>query len=110
MHRINNVRLPCPIGDLEEETLWQLSLDEEEVITSLTRMDLALEGSEDTWGGDWLSPRGIDLQINGGLGVSFSELSLQDLPKLLELLDYLWRDGVRAICPTIVTSSISSVL
>lgn len=29
--------------------------------------------------GDWLSLGGIDLQINGGLGLAFPDLKLQDL-------------------------------
>ena len=42
-----------------------------------------------SWGGDWVSPRGIDLQINGGLGLAFPELTDGDLPRLLELLELL---------------------
>jgi N-acetylglucosamine-6-phosphate deacetylase len=49
---------------------------------------------------------GVDLQINGGLGLAFPELSSDDLPKLLELLDLLWQDGVEAISPTLVTCGV----
>ncbi len=45
----------------------------------------------------------MDLQINGGLGLAFPELTPADLPRLHELLELLWRDGVEAICPTLVT-------
>jgi N-acetylglucosamine-6-phosphate deacetylase len=61
----------------------------------------------DDWGGDWLSPAGVDLQINGGLGLAFPELTPADLPRLLELLELLWRDGVEAICPTLVTCGVA---
>jgi N-acetylglucosamine-6-phosphate deacetylase len=60
----------------------------------------------DDWGGDWLSPAGVDLQINGGLGLAFPELTPADLPRLGELLELLWRDGVEAICPTLVTCAV----
>jgi len=61
----------------------------------------------ESWNGDTLSRRGIDLQINGGLGLAFTELSEQDLPRLLELLELLWRDGVEAIAPTLVTCAVA---
>ena len=59
------------------------------------------------WGGDWISPRGVDLQINGGLGLAFPELTPADLPRLLELLELLWQDGVEAIAPTLVTCGVA---
>jgi hypothetical protein len=59
------------------------------------------------WRGDWLSPAGVDLQINGGLGLAFPELTATDLPLLEELLELLWRDGVEAICPTLVTCAVA---
>ena len=31
-------------------------------------------------GGDWLSLGGLDLQINGGLGLAFPEVTHEDLP------------------------------
>ena len=60
----------------------------------------------ENWNGDWISPRGIDLQINGGLGLAFPELTPNDLPRLVELLELLWSDGVEAIAPTLVTCGI----
>ena len=38
-------------------------------------------GGED-WSGDWLSPMGIDLQINGGLGITFSDLTDKDFDQM----------------------------
>ncbi|MFM8966384.1 MAG: N-acetylglucosamine-6-phosphate deacetylase, partial [Vulcanococcus sp.] len=52
------------------------------------------------------SPGGVDLQSNGGLGLAFPEVQEGDLPRLLELLELLWRDGVEAIAPTLVTCGI----
>nr|WP_160148592.1 N-acetylglucosamine-6-phosphate deacetylase [[Leptolyngbya] sp. PCC 7376] len=59
--------------------------------------------------GDWLSLGGIDLQINGGLGLAFPEVTQDDLPKLREICDYLWAQGVDGFCPTIVTTSLENI-
>jgi N-acetylglucosamine-6-phosphate deacetylase len=55
--------------------------------------------------GDWLSWGGIDLQINGGLGLAFPDLEPKDYPKLREICAYLWQQGVDGFLPTIVTTS-----
>ena len=71
-----------------------------------SRSEAKTKPGDESWNGDWISPRGIDLQINGGLGLAFPELVPSDLPRLLELLDWLWSDGVEAIAPTVVTCGI----
>jgi N-acetylglucosamine-6-phosphate deacetylase len=58
---------------------------------------------------DYLSLGGVDLQINGGLGLAFPDLTEKDLPKLAEICDYLWQQGVDGFCPTIVTTSIAKI-
>ncbi len=55
--------------------------------------------------GDWLSLGGIDLQINGGLGLAFPDLEITDLPKLQQICDFLWEQGVNGFLPTIVTTA-----
>lgn len=64
----------------------------------------------------WLSMGGVDLQINGGLGLAFTDLSLElsvgDVPspeRLSDICKYLWQEGVDAFLPTLVTSSIDQV-
>jgi N-acetylglucosamine-6-phosphate deacetylase len=106
MDRITNVRLPQRPGRDDRPGLWWLELDDDRLILDLGRMPErgAMEGQN--WRGDWLSPMGIDLQINGGLGLAFPELTEKDLPRLLQLLDQLWLDGVEAIAPTLVTCGI----
>ena len=42
-------------------------------------------------------------------GISFNEMDFQELPKLLELLEHLWNDGIEAICPTFISCSVSSL-
>lgn len=56
-----------------------------------------------------LSPGGIDLQINGGLGLAFPDLTRDDLPKLTEIAQYLWNQGVDGFCPTIVTTAVEKI-
>jgi N-acetylglucosamine-6-phosphate deacetylase len=60
-------------------------------------------------GGDWLSLGGVDLQINGGLGLAFPDLESKDLGKLKEICQYLWEQGVDGFLPTIVTTSLEKI-
>ena len=103
MRRISNVRLPQPELDSYKSDLFSILLDPNNIVLSITPMGEGIEISSETWDGDWLSPMGIDLQMNGGLGISFPELTFDSLPKLLELLDLLWEQGVEAICPTLIS-------
>ncbi|ERT06216.1 N-acetylglucosamine-6-phosphate deacetylase [Lyngbya aestuarii BL J] len=56
--------------------------------------------------GDWVSLGGIDLQINGALGLAFPEVTPQDYLKLHEICQYLWNQGVDGFLPTIVTTTL----
>lgn len=58
---------------------------------------------------DWLSLGGVDLQINGGLGLAFPDLEASDLPRLKQIGDFLWQQGVEGYLPTIVTTSIEKI-
>lgn len=58
---------------------------------------------------DWLSLGGVDLQINGGLGLAFPDLELKDLPKLKQICDFLWQQGVDGFLPTIVTTAVDKI-
>lgn len=70
------------------------------VVSSIPSLDL---------GGDWLSLGGIDLQINGGLGLAFPDLEAKYLPKLQQIADFLWQQGVDGFLPTIVTTSVEKI-
>ncbi|OUC14923.1 MAG: N-acetylglucosamine-6-phosphate deacetylase [Alkalinema sp. CACIAM 70d] len=59
--------------------------------------------------GDWISLGGVDLQINGALGLAFPDLTLDNLDTLEQVGHFLWRQGVDAYCPTIVTTSIDKI-
>ena len=58
---------------------------------------------------DWLSLGGVDLQINGGLGLAFPDLELKHLPQLQKICDFLYAQGVDSFLPTIVTTSLDKI-
>ncbi|MCP9849957.1 N-acetylglucosamine-6-phosphate deacetylase [Cyanobium sp. Morenito 9A2] len=101
MRWLSNVCLP---GDPRR---WRVGLDGEDQIAALRPLAPGSRAAGDDWRGDRLSPGAVDLQINGGLGLAFPELQNADLPRLLELLERLWSDGVEAICPTLVTCGVA---
>lgn len=78
------------------------------LITSIKDADLSSHGDLDLQG-DWLSLGGVDLQINGGLGLAFPDLTLEDIDKLGEICGYLWQEGVDQFLPTIVTTSLTKI-
>ncbi len=106
MRKISNISLPDPLSASKGGFTWSLVCDENDVITSIEPMRLNEGKYSEDWQGAWLSPRGMDLQFNGGLGIAFPELTFHQLPKLLELLDQLWVDGVEAICPTFISCAL----
>jgi len=99
MRWLSHVRLPLEPGS------WRIGCDDDRIV-AIEPLPEGAAASGENWQGDWLSPAGVDLQINGGLGLAFPELQPSDLPKLLELLELLWRDGVEAISPTLVTCAV----
>ena len=59
--------------------------------------------------GDWISLGGIDLQINGALGLAFPDLSEENCHKLEAICQFLWCQGIDGVLPTIVTTSIENI-
>lgn len=65
--------------------------------------------------GDWLSLGGVDLQINGALGVPFPLLAHsiaadQDSKSVLQKIGrFLWKAGIDGYLATIVTSSVADI-
>jgi N-acetylglucosamine-6-phosphate deacetylase len=108
MRWLRDVRLPeAGLCTHRANRRWRVGIDGEGRIARLQPLPPGSAAAGDDWGGDWLSPGGVDLQINGGLGLAFPELVPDDLPRLLELLERLWHDGVEAICPTLVTCAVA---
>ena len=56
----------------------------------------------DDLNGDWVSLGGVDLQINGALGLAFPDLS--DPLELQKIASFLWSQGIDAFTPTLVTA------
>jgi N-acetylglucosamine-6-phosphate deacetylase len=69
-------------------------------VTSIPALDLD---------GDWLSVGGIDLQINGALGLAFPDVQMADGDRLQQICDFLWAQGVDGFLPTVVTTSIDNI-
>ena len=106
MRKITNIKVPQPDKSEDANNLFSLILDENGNILSIDKSANRESSYDEDWCGDWLSPRAIDLQINGGLGISFTDLNFNKIPNLLTLLDRLWLDGVEGICPTFVSCSL----
>jgi N-acetylglucosamine-6-phosphate deacetylase len=59
--------------------------------------------------GDWASLGGVDLQINGGLGLAFPDLQSGQEAQLQAVAALLWEQGVDAFLPTLVTTATAKV-
>ena len=106
MRRITHACLPHSTTKDGYSQQWWLQIDQQDRIVDLGLMPDGSALAGESWSGDVLSPMGVDLQINGGFGLPFPELTEAALPQLLQLLDHLWRDGVEAISPTLVTCGV----
>lgn len=59
--------------------------------------------------GDWLSLGGVDLQINGALGLAFPDLTPDCVQQLQTICQWLWDQGVDGFLPTLVTTSLANI-
>ncbi|AFZ22884.1 N-acetylglucosamine 6-phosphate deacetylase [Cylindrospermum stagnale PCC 7417] len=59
--------------------------------------------------GDWISLGGVDLQINGALGLAFPDLSAENAHIIPEISQFLWDVGVDGYLPTLVTTSVENI-
>ncbi|BAY77677.1 N-acetyl-glucosamine-6-phosphate deacetylase [Nostoc linckia NIES-25] len=59
--------------------------------------------------GDWISLGGVDLQINGALGLAFPDLKTENAHLLEKITQYLWDVGVDGFLPTLVTTSVENI-
>ena len=104
---LNNARLPGYQG------LHTVAVDEEGIIKTITPQEQNTRKPTKKRiidiKGDWLSLGGIDLQINGGLGLAFPDLKPKDLEKLEQICSFLWQQGIDGFLPTIVTTSVAKI-
>src|SRR5919202_3000823 len=95
--------------------LQQITVDEQGIIKAIAPMDRASavgaihECPIIDVAGDWVSLGGVDLQINGGLGLAFTDLSPDDKCTLIEICQFLWHQGVDGFLPTLVTTSVENI-
>jgi N-acetylglucosamine-6-phosphate deacetylase len=101
-HQIINARIPGYEGvrQIEIRKGKIVSIAESLSATDLPTLDVD---------GDWISLGGVDLQINGALGLAFPDVQMGDLTRLTEICDFLWEQGVDGFLPTIVTTSIENI-
>ncbi|PZD74594.1 N-acetylglucosamine-6-phosphate deacetylase [Acaryochloris thomasi RCC1774] len=92
--------------------LQQVWVDQQNLIQAihpLTGIESPLALSHLDLEEDWLSLGGVDLQINGALGLAFPDLTEADQPKLQEIGQLLWRQGVDGYLPTVVTTAVEKI-
>lgn len=95
--------------------LQQIRIDAQGIIEAIEPMDSALpvgailELPRINVAGDWVSQGGVDLQINGGLGLAFTDVSSTDSKQLREICQFLWHQGLDAFLPTFVTTSVEKI-
>jgi N-acetylglucosamine-6-phosphate deacetylase len=98
-----NARIP------DADKLQQIHINERGIIERIISMDYPLSESVNhpivDVNRDWISLGGVDLQINGGLGLAFPNLEDKHFPLLQKICDFLWEQGVDGFLPTIVTTS-----
>lgn len=90
--------------------LQQIRVDPEGKISAIAPMTDSLPNA-DTLNvtGDWLSLPGVDLQINGALGLAFPDLSAGDSQRLQQICKFLGDQGIDGFLPTLVTTSIEKI-
>ncbi|MBW4614177.1 MAG: N-acetylglucosamine-6-phosphate deacetylase [Desmonostoc vinosum HA7617-LM4] len=59
--------------------------------------------------GDWISLGGVDLQINGALGLAFPDLQAQSVSIMQKISQFLWDEGIDGFLPTLVTTSVENI-
>lgn len=100
---IINAKLPGYKG------LQRVAVNATGIITRISPMSKArarLNSQTIDMTGSWISLGGIDLQINGALGLAFPDVQMQDLEKIKQICEFLWHQGVDAFLPTLVTTSL----
>ena len=100
-YKITNARIPGYVG------LQEIAIGDRQII----EIDRTVQGNLPIIdvAGDWISLGGVDLQINGALGLAFPDVQMEDLERLDRICDFLWAQGVDEFLPTIVTTSIENI-
>lgn len=94
---------------LGHQGLQQILIHNQTIIAIAPDLPLNSHTSVIDMAGDIVSLGGIDLQINGALGLAFPDLTDNDRGKLTEIGRFLWQQGIDGYLPTIVTTSIEKI-
>ncbi|MEA5513164.1 N-acetylglucosamine-6-phosphate deacetylase [Nodularia sp. UHCC 0506] len=102
---IINARVP------DYQDLQSISVNDEGIIEQILPMSTVITGCESAIdvAGDWISLGGVDLQINGALGLAFPDLNAENAHILPKISQYLWDVGVDGFLPTLVTTSLENI-
>tara|TARA_B100000579_G_C22291569_1_gene602979 strand:+ start:106 stop:354 length:249 start_codon:yes stop_codon:yes gene_type:complete len=82
MRKIKNIKLPVPSNTEDENNLYSLILDENQTIISIDKSSNQISSCDEDWLGDWKSPIAVELEINWGLCISFTDLTFDKIPEL----------------------------
>lgn len=93
------------------QDLQQVLVNHEGIITEILPMSQLSVGCDSLLdvAGDWISLGGVDLQINGALGLAFPELQPENAHLLAKISQFLWDVGVDGFLPTLVTTSVENI-
>ena len=94
---------------IEYRGLQQIAIAEDKIAAIAPRLDLLSSVPTIDLEEDWLSLGGVDLQINGALGLAFPNLKPADLPRLEQICHFLWQKGIDGFLPTIVTTATENI-
>lgn len=100
-YKIANARVPGYTG------LQEIAISDRKIVNIDRSVQLDLPIVDVA--GDWISLGGVDLQINGALGLAFPDVQMGDVDRLDRICDFLWEQGVDGFLPTIVTTSIENI-
>ncbi|HEY9845697.1 MAG TPA: N-acetylglucosamine-6-phosphate deacetylase [Candidatus Caenarcaniphilales bacterium] len=103
---ITQARLP---GYQGLQRLWLDHQGQVQAIQSMEAYPFGEPGQILDVAGDWLSLGGVDLQINGALGLAFTDLAPEHEEMLLKICQFLWEQGIDGFLPTLVTTSVAKI-
>jgi N-acetylglucosamine-6-phosphate deacetylase len=102
-------------AQISDHRLQRILINDENIIEKISPMETEsqLSISQNIQiidvNGDWISLGGVDLQINGCLGLAFPDLSIENAHVLTKICKYLWNCGIDAFLPTLVTTSVENI-
>ncbi|MDB9378337.1 N-acetylglucosamine-6-phosphate deacetylase [Nodularia sphaerocarpa] len=102
---IINARVPS------YQDLQRILVNHQGIIEQILPMSQGFTGCESLLdvAGDWISLGGVDLQINGALGLAFPDLKAENAHIIPKISQFIWDVGVDGFLPTLVTTSVDNI-